>query len=216
MLYLLERAKARWQVWLILCPSYLFFAVIAVIFSKIAFHEYEGRATNPAISVALTAMCAATSIYFLRIVVRRAAAMFPRPYDAAPTPTTPHPPSSTRVGARQTYVYGALAAFLAASTALGVATDHLGLAIVNGAGALLFAAIAITARAPARPATSNQGAVRAVLDSVSYCAVILAIVLLATGHSIWLAFIAIGGLASALRIWMLRGQPTGTYNGRGS
>ena len=74
MLYLLEHAKARWQVWLLLSPGYLGFAVIAVIFGKIAFHEYEGGTTNPAISVALTAMCAATSIYGLRIVVRRAAA----------------------------------------------------------------------------------------------------------------------------------------------
>lgn len=82
--YLLEHAKARWQVWLILSPSYLLFAIFAVIAGTIAFHEYEGRTTNPAISVAVTAVCAATSIYFLRIVVRRAAAMFPRPYD---TPT---------------------------------------------------------------------------------------------------------------------------------
>ena len=185
MLYLLEHAKARWQVWLLLSPGYLGFAVIAVIFGKIAFHEYEGGTTNPAISVALTAMCAATSIYGLRIVVRRAAAMFPRPYDAAPTPTTQHPTSSARVVARQTYVLGAFAAFLAAATALQVATGHLGLAIVIGVGALDLAARVIATRAPARPATSNQGAVRAVavLDSVFFGAVILAIVFLATGFN---------------------------------
>lgn len=105
-----------------------------------------------------------------------------------------------------TYVYGALAVLLAAATTVQAATGHLLLAIVTGAVALHLAASAIAARAPARPATSNQGAVRAVLDSVSYCAVILAIVFLATGHPIWLAFIAVSALARALRIWMLRGQ----------
>ena len=110
----------------------------------------------------------------------------------------------------QTYLLGAIAALGAAATAVQVATGHLGLAIVFGASTLSLAASAMAARAPARPATSNQGAIRAVLDSVSLCAVILAIVFLATGHSIWLAFIAIGGLAHALRVWMLRGQPSRT------
>jgi hypothetical protein len=108
----------------------------------------------------------------------------------------------------QTYVYGALAVLLAAATALQVATGQLGLAIVTGAVTLHLSASAIAARAPSRPATSNQGAARAVLDPVSYCALILAIVFLATGHPIWLACIAIGALARALRIWMLRGQPS--------
>lgn len=210
MLYLLEHAKARWQVWLILSPGYLLFAVIAVIFGKIAFHEYEGGTTNPAISVALTAMCAAISVYFLRIVVRRAAAMFPLPSDAAPTPHRRRThPSSVRVVAMQTYLATLGAVLGAAATAVQVATGHLGLAMVFGASALFLAASAIAARAPARMATSNQGAIRAVLGSVSLCAVILAMVLLATGHRIWLApLIAISFLAFALRVWMLRGQPS--------
>lgn len=87
MVYLLEHAKARWQVWLILSPSYLLFAAFAVTAGMTAFHKYEeGRTTNAAIGAAVTAMCAAISVYFLRIVLRRASAMFPRPYDAATTP----------------------------------------------------------------------------------------------------------------------------------
>jgi hypothetical protein len=39
-------------------------------------------------------------------------------FDAALAPTTPPPPSSARVGARQAYVYGALVAFLAAAATL--------------------------------------------------------------------------------------------------
>jgi hypothetical protein len=97
MLYLLEHAKARWQVWLIFSPGYLFFAVFAVIVGTIAFHSYEqGATTDAAIGVAVTAMLAAISVYSLRIVVRRAAAMFPHPCDAAPTPATPHPPLRRR------------------------------------------------------------------------------------------------------------------------
>lgn len=111
----------------------------------------------------------------------------------------------------QTYLLGAIAALGAAATAVQVATGHLGLAIVFGASTLSLAASAMAARAPARPATSNQGAIRAVLDSVSLCAVILAIVFLATGHRIRLApLIAISFLAFALRVWMLRGQPSRT------
>ena len=111
----------------------------------------------------------------------------------------------------QTYLLGAIAALGAAATAVHLATGHLGLAIVFGASTLSLAASAMAARAPARPATSNQGAIRAVLDSVSLCAVILAIVFLATGHRIWLApLIAISFLAFALRVWMLRGQPSRT------
>ena len=84
--YLLEHAKARWQVWLILSPGYLLFAVFAVIVGMTAIHTYEeGSTTDATIGVAVTAMCAAVSVYFLRIVVRRAAAMFPRPYDDTPT-----------------------------------------------------------------------------------------------------------------------------------
>jgi uncharacterized membrane-anchored protein len=80
MLYLLEHAKARWQVWLLLSPGYLIFAVGAVVFGMTAFHDYDAGATTAcAFDVAVTAMCAAISVYFLRIVVRRAAAMFPRP-----------------------------------------------------------------------------------------------------------------------------------------
>lgn len=90
MLSLLEHAKARWQVWLILSPGYLFFAVFAVVVGMTAIHKYEeGSTTNATIGVAVTAICSGVSVYFLRIVVRRAAAMFPRPSDAAPTP---HPP----------------------------------------------------------------------------------------------------------------------------
>jgi hypothetical protein len=205
-LYLLEHAKTRWQVWLILSPNYLLFVVFAVILGEIAFHQYEkGQTTNAAIDVVLIATCAVISIYGLRITVRRAAAMFPGPNDTAPTP---HPPSSARVVAMQTYMLGTFAALGAASTVLQVATGHLGVAIVNGAGALYLGANAIATRTPARPATSNQIAVRAALGSVSFCAVILAVVLLATGHPIGIApFIAISFLALALRIWMLRGQP---------
>ena len=99
-----------------------------------------------------------------------------------------------------------------------VPIGHFGVGIVCGAGALDLAARAIATRAPARPATSNQGAVRAVavLDSVFFGAGILAIVFLATGHPIWLAFIAISAGAHALRVWMLRGQPTRKVNARGS
>jgi hypothetical protein len=211
MLYLLEHAKARWQVWLLLSPGYLFCAVVAVIFGLTAFHWYEtGATTKAAIDLAVTAMLAAISVYALRIVVRRAAAMFPRPGDAAPPPATPPPPSSARVDGRQTYIFGALAAFLAAGAALQVPIGHLWVGIVCGAGAIDLAARAIATRAPARPATKNQGAVRAVavLDSVFFGAFILAIVFLATGHPIWLAFIAISAGAHALRVWMLRGQPT--------
>ena len=87
MLSLLEHAKARWQVWLILSPGYLLFAVVV---GMTAIHKYEeGSTTNATIGVAVTAICSGVSVYFLRIVVRRAAAMFPRPSDAAPTP---HPP----------------------------------------------------------------------------------------------------------------------------
>jgi hypothetical protein len=219
MLYLLEHAKARWQVWLLFSPSYLIWAVAAVFIGVTAFHHYEtGATTAGAIDVAATAMFAATTVYFLRGVVRRAAAMFPGPYDAAPPPATPHPPSSARVDGRQTYVFGALAAFFAVAAALGVPTGHLGEAIVCGAGALDLAARAVATRAPARPATSDQGAVRAVavLDSVFFGAGILAVVFLATGHPIWLAFIAISVGAHALRVWMLRGQPTRKVNARGS
>lgn len=219
MLYLLEHAKARWQVWLLLSPGYLICAVFTVIFGMTAFHGYETGATTAApIDVAVTAMLAAVTVYFLRIVVRRAAAMFPRPGDAAPTPATPHPPSSARVDGRQTYIFGALAAFFAAVAALQVPAGHLWMAIVCGAGALDLAARAVATRAPARPATSNQGAVRAVavLDSVFFGALILAIVFLATGHPIWLAFIAISAGAHTLRVWMLRGQPTRKVNARGS
>ena len=85
MLYLLEHAKARWQVWLLLSPGYLICAVFTVIFGITAVHDYETGATTAApIDVAVTAMLAATTVYFLRIVVRRAAAMLPRPGDAAP------------------------------------------------------------------------------------------------------------------------------------
>jgi hypothetical protein len=56
----------------------------------------------------------------------------------------------------------------------------------------------------------------AVLDSVFFGALILAIVFLATGHPIWLAFIAIGVGAHALRVWMLRGQPARKVHGRSS
>jgi hypothetical protein len=122
------------------------------------------------------------------------------------------------VDGRQTYVFGVLAAFLAAAAALQVPTGHLWVAIICAAGALDLAARAIATRAPARPTTSNQGAVRAVavLDSVFFGAVILAIVFLATGHPIWLAFIAISAGAHALRVWMLRGQPSRSVYGRGS
>jgi hypothetical protein len=84
--------------------------------------------------------------------------------------------------------------------------------------ALDQAALAIATRAPARPATSNQGAIRAVavLDSVFFGALILAIVFFATGHPIGLAFIAISVGAHALRVWMLRGQPTRKVYARGS
>jgi hypothetical protein len=219
MLYLLEHAKARWQVWLIFSPGYLLFAVFTVIVGLTAFHAYEeGSTTDATIGVAVTAMCAAASVYFLRIVVRRASAMFPRPYDAAPPPATPHPPSSARVDGRQTYIFGALATFFAAGAALQVPTGHVWVAIVCGAGALDSAARAIATRAPARPATLNQDAVRAVavLDSVFFGALILAVVFLATGHPIWLAFIAISVGAHALRVWMLRGQPSRNVYGRGS
>lgn len=219
MLYLLEHAKARWQVWLLLSPGCLGFAVFAIIVGTIAFHSYEqGATTDAAFGVAATAMLAAATVYFVRIVVRRAATMFPRPGDAAPPPATPHPPSSARVAARQTYIFGALAAFLAAAAAMQVPIGHFGVAIVCGAGALDLAARAVATRAPARPVTSNQGAVRAVavLDSVFFGAVILAIVFLATGHPIWLAFIAISAGAHALRVWMLRGQPSRNVYARGS
>jgi uncharacterized membrane-anchored protein len=84
--YLLEHAKARWQVWLILSPGYLLFALFAVVVGMVTIHKYEeGATTNAAIGVAVTALCAGVSVYFLRIVVRRAAAMFPRPYDDTPT-----------------------------------------------------------------------------------------------------------------------------------
>jgi hypothetical protein len=119
MLYLLEHAKARWQVWLLHSPGYLIWAVAAVIIGVTAFHDYEtGATTAGAFDVAVTAMCAATTVYFLRIVVRRAAAMYLPPGDAAPPPATPHPPSSARVDGRQTYIFGALAAFFAAPTVL--------------------------------------------------------------------------------------------------
>jgi hypothetical protein len=219
MLYLLEHAKARWQVWLLYSPGYLIWAVAAVFIGVTAVHDYEtGATTAGAFGVAVTAMLAATTVYFLRIVVRRAAAMFPRPGDAAPPPAKPHPPSSARVDGRQTYVFGALAAFFFAGAAMQVPIGHFGVAIVCGAGALDLAARAIATRAPARPATSNQGAIRAVavLDSVFFGALILAIVLVATGHPIWLAFIAISGGAHALRVWMLRGQPARQIHARGS
>jgi hypothetical protein len=220
MLYLLEHAKARWQVWLLYSPSYLICAVVAVIVGVTAFHEFEtGATTAGAFGVALTAMLAAVSFYALRGIVRRAAAMFPRPGDVAPPPATLHPPSSARVDGRQTYIFGALAASLFAGAAMQVPIGHFGVAIVCGAGALDLAARAVATRAPARPATSNRGAVRAVavLDSVFFGAVILAIVFLATGNPIWLvAFIAISAGAHALRVWMLRGQPTRKVNARGS
>jgi hypothetical protein len=219
MLYLLEHAKARWQVWLLLSPGCLVFAVFTVIIGMTAFHDYgTGATTGGAFGVAVTAMLAAATVYFLRIVVRRAAAMFPRPGDAAPTPATPHPPLSARAKGRQTYIFGGLAAFFAAGTALQIATGLLWTAIVCGAAALDQAALAIATRAPARPATSNQSAIRAVavLDSVFFGALILAVVLVATGHPIWLAFIAISVGAHALRVWMLRGQPARQIHGPGS
>ena len=219
MLYLLEHAKARWQVWLLLSPGYLICAVFTVIFGITAVHDYEtGATTAGPIDVAVTAMLAAITVYALRIVVRRAAAMLPRPGDAAPPPATPHPPLSARAKARQTYIFGGLAAFFAAGAAMQVPIGHFGVAIVCGAGALDLAARAVATRAPARPATSNRGAVRAVavLDSVFFGAVILAIVFLATGHPIWLAFIAISAGAHALRVWILRGQPARKVHERGS
>jgi hypothetical protein len=122
------------------------------------------------------------------------------------------------VGGRQTYIFGALAAFTFAGAALQVPIGHFGVAIVCGAGALDFAARAVATRAPAGPATLNQGAIRAVavLDSVFFGALFLAMVFLVTGHPIWLAFIAIGAGAHALRVWMLRGQPTRKVHARGS
>jgi hypothetical protein len=163
MLYLLEHAKARWQVWLLYSPSYLICAVVAVIAGMSAVHDYEtGATTAGALNVAATAMFAATTFYALRGIVRRAAAMFPRPGDAAPPPATPHPPLSARAKGRQTYLFGALATFLAVAAALGVPTGHLGEAIICGAGALDLATRAVATRAPARPATLNQGAIRAV------------------------------------------------------
>jgi hypothetical protein len=219
MLYLLEHAKARWQVWLILSPGYLICAVFTVIVGIPAVHDYETGATTAGdFGVAVTAMLAAITVYALRTVVGRAAAMLPRPGDAAPPPATPHPPLSARAKARQTYIFGALAAFFFAGAAMQVPIGHFGVAIVCGAGALDLAARAVATRAPARPATSNRGAVRAVavLDSVFFGAVILAIVFLATEHPIWLAFIAISAGANVLRVWMLRGQPTRKVNARGS
>ena len=111
----------------------------------------------------------------------------------------------------QAYVYGALAVLGAAATTVQAATGHLLLAIATGAVALYLAASAMAARAPARPATSNQGAIRAVLDSV----------FLLRGdprHSfprdrapdLARPLIAISFLAFALRVWMLRGQPSRT------
>jgi hypothetical protein len=134
MLYLLEHAKARWQVWLLLSPGCLVFAVFTVIIGMTAFHDYEtGATTGGAFGVAVTAMLAAATVYFLRIVVRRAAAMFPRPGDAAPTTATPHPPSSARVDGRQAYIFGALAVFFFAGAAMQVPIGHFGVAIVCGA-----------------------------------------------------------------------------------
>lgn len=115
----------------------------------------------------------------------------------------------------QTYLLGAIAALGAAATAVHLATGHLGLAIVFGASTLSLAASAMAARAPARPATSNQGAIRAVLDSVSLCAVILAIVFLATGHRIWLAPSS-PSVSSPSRCasGCSEGSPAGPYNGQ--
>jgi hypothetical protein len=219
MLYLLERAKARWQVWLLLSPGYLGFAVFAGIVGMTAFHAYEtGATTDATIGAAITAMLAAITVYFLRIVVCRAATMFPRPGDAAPPPATPHPLSTARAKGPQNYVFGALAAFFAAAAVLQIATGLFWTAIVCGAAALDQAALAIATRAPARPTTSNQSTIRAVavLDSVFFGALILALVLVATGHPIWLAFIAISICAHALRVWMLRGQPARQIRRRSS
>jgi hypothetical protein len=220
MLYVLEHAKARWQVWLLLSPGYLVCAVVTVFIGMTAFRAYEtGATTAGTFGVAITAMLAAITVYALRIVVRRAAAMLPRPGDAAPKPATPHPSSSARAKARQTYISGALAAFFATAAVLQIARGGLlWAAVVFGAVALDQAALAIATRSPARPATSNQGAIRAVavLESVFFGAFILAIVLVATGHLIWPAFIAISVGAHALRVWMLRGQPARQVHGRGS